>query len=472
MDENESEPNTTSRTSPLGVSDGHRSRAVESDGSSTAVKPPQNRKIPSTYPPSFSASAEESYAQWKRSVHCWIAGEGGQLPEDVMGPRCLSVLKGRASVIVRHLKIEDASKPGGLSLVFRALESSPLVSGEAMESFIMRVQAQRSVMEEEDPTFAVGDRFLVGYILDHAELTVKDRAMVLAAAQNQMTSDAVFPALRRMGPFLQGTVPIGKGGVDAPLLPELHDAASKTSPSTGEGRKPWSYKAHVVEEIGAYQPSDEEEIGDPELLCEELEAATHAALAAYSSSQAKLKALKQARGYFKRSEPHAQPDRKERLKKLMQENPCRACGGYGHWSKDPECPKNAKGTSVLSATTASMTSGPSTSSPSLVADTPEHAAMSAILEQMLKEQRHQSSREYMAAVCSGDWGKPEEFVTLFNDSAPLLTACMVVDLGCLRSVAGFQWIMQEVKRCKQQGRFVEVQKTLDYFRFGDGARRP
>ena len=94
MDENESEPNTMSRTSPLGVSDGHRSRAVESDGSSTAVKPPQNRKIPSTYPPSFSASAEESYAQWKRSVHCWIAGEGGQLPEDVMGPRCLSVLKG------------------------------------------------------------------------------------------------------------------------------------------------------------------------------------------------------------------------------------------------------------------------------------------------------------------------------------------------------------------------------------------
>lgn len=167
----------------------------------------------------------------------------GQLPEDVMGPRCLSVLKGRASVIVRHLKIEEVSRPGGLSLVFQTLEASPLVkeldgqrgekaqreflrcrrqSGEAMESFIMRVQAQRAVMEEEDPQFAVGDRFLVGYILDRAELTLKDRVMVLAAAQNQVTSDAVFPALRRMGPFLQGTVPIGKGGIDAPLLPELH----------------------------------------------------------------------------------------------------------------------------------------------------------------------------------------------------------------------------------------------------------
>ena len=48
-----------------------------------------------------------------------------------------------------------------------------------MESFLMRAQAQRAVIQEEDPTFAGGDRFLVGYILDHAELTLKDGVMVL-----------------------------------------------------------------------------------------------------------------------------------------------------------------------------------------------------------------------------------------------------------------------------------------------------
>ena len=141
----------------------------------------------------------------------------------------------RMPLIVRHLQIEEVGKEGGLDMVFRALGASPMVkkldgqrgekaqreflrcrrqSGESMESFIMRVQAQRSVMEEEDSTFAVGDRFLVGYILDHAELTLKDWVMVLAAAQNTMTSDS-------RGPFLQGTVPIGKGVIDAPLLPEL-----------------------------------------------------------------------------------------------------------------------------------------------------------------------------------------------------------------------------------------------------------
>ena len=85
------------------------------------------RKIPSTYPPAFSASPSESYIEWKRSVRCWIAGEGGQLPEEVMGLRCLAMLKGRASVIVRHLKIEEVSQSGGLDLVFQALESSPMV---------------------------------------------------------------------------------------------------------------------------------------------------------------------------------------------------------------------------------------------------------------------------------------------------------------------------------------------------------
>ena len=48
----------------------------------------------------------------------------------------------------------------------------------------------------------------------------------------------------------------------------------------------------------------------------------------------------------------------------------------------------------------------------------------------------------------------------------------MVDLGRLRAVAGIQWVVHEVKRCREQGRFVAVKKTLDYFRFGDGERRP
>lgn len=53
-----------------------------------------------------------------------------------------------------------------------------------------------------------------------------------------------------------------------------------------------------------------------------------------------------------------------------------------------------------------------------------------------------------------------------------VTARMVVDLGCLRTVAGMKWVVAEVNRCRTQGRYVHVQRTLDYFRFGDGERRP
>ena len=145
------------------------------------------------------------------------------------------MLKGRASVIVRSLKIEEVSCAGGLEKIFGTLEASPMVKeldgnaescwrqpGDSMESFsfIMHVQAQRIVMEEEDPTFAVGDRFMV---------TLRDSAMVLAAAQNQMATEAIFPALRRMGPFLNGTVPIGKGVLDNLLLPELQQGDQSTS---------------------------------------------------------------------------------------------------------------------------------------------------------------------------------------------------------------------------------------------------
>ena len=393
---------------------------------------------------------------------------------------------------------EEVSQSGGLDLVFQALESSPMVmeldgqrgekaqreflrcrrqAGESMESFLMRVQAQRAVMEEEDPTFAVGDRFLVGYILDHAELTLKDRVMVLAAAQNQMSSSSVFPALRRMGPFLQGTVPIGKDVIDAPLLPELqpdqapHSKTSAAAEGGKEGRRPWQpYKVNVVEEVSGYSGAEEEwdELTSSQAAVpEELEAATHAAMAAFSASQAKLRAIKQARGYFQKTEPTVQPDRRERLKKLMQENPCRNCGQYGHWSKDPECPRNANGSN---ATSASLVTTPAQSSISSPEQQAEHAAMSAVLEQMMRDQQSQgASRAYMAAAATR---VGQEFVTLVNASEDLLAGRMVVDLGCLRTVAGVKWIVQEVARCRSQGRFVEVKKTLDYFRFGDGERRP
>ena len=75
--------------------------------------------------------------------------------------------------------------------------------------------------------------------------------------------------------------------------------------------------------------------------------------------------------------------------------------------------------------------------------------MSAVLEQMMRDQQSQgASRAYMAAAATR---VGQEFVTLVNASEDLLAGRMVVDLGCLRTVAGVKWIVQEVARCRSQG---------------------
>ena len=47
-------------------------------------KADRHRKIPGTYPPTFSAAPSVSYTEWKRSVKRWIAGDRGQLPENAI----------------------------------------------------------------------------------------------------------------------------------------------------------------------------------------------------------------------------------------------------------------------------------------------------------------------------------------------------------------------------------------------------
>jgi hypothetical protein len=193
-------------------------------------------RIPNSYPPlTFSATPIENYEDWQKTLDCWIEGEGGQLPASVIGPRALTVLRGKAAIICRKLKAKDVKHDGGLQQIYETLESSPLIkelkgdridkaqkefmkikrkSGESMDSYLATVDVHREAMEDEDAGLAMGERFFVGYVLDHAELTMKDRALVLTSALNTMTVEAIFPALRRLGPLLSGTVPIGQSTHD------------------------------------------------------------------------------------------------------------------------------------------------------------------------------------------------------------------------------------------------------------------
>ena len=96
-----------------------------------------------------------------------------------------------------------------------------------------------------------------------------------------------------------------------------------------------SYGAHVAGELE--EPADDGEIVPEDASDEpdEIQAVEHEALVAVQQGQAKLRAIRQARGYYKRNEQNASGDSsaKERLRELMAKNPCRGCGRV--WSLEP-----------------------------------------------------------------------------------------------------------------------------------------
>ena len=247
-------------------------------------------------------------------------------------------------------------------------------SGESMDSYTARAQLYRSTLLAEDAGFEVGDHFFVGFLLDNAEITLRDRAMVMNAARHLNTIEAVIPALRRLGPLLQGSAPIGRSEHNRPALPWPGTQAPAVRPDSGSAnsgrwaprksnssyfpnsRKPFHAVNQVGPEVAPADPDSEDQgwldegahdLENPdapqpaETECPpELEDQEHMAMAAFYKAKARVLDVRKARGFFQKPEPTAQssPERQARLKEMMKHAPCRACGQFGHWSRDKECP--------------------------------------------------------------------------------------------------------------------------------------
>jgi len=140
-DEEESENHTPSET-PAPKSTENKTN----ESSSFARKP----KVANSYPDGFSGEDGENIREWKRSLQFWIAGEEpSALPPEVVGPRVMKVLRGKAALICKHLTSEEVAKEGGMELILHTLESSP---------FIKELEHRRGDQSQE-PT-ATGGRVL------------------------------------------------------------------------------------------------------------------------------------------------------------------------------------------------------------------------------------------------------------------------------------------------------------------------
>ena len=78
-----------------------------------------------------------------------------------------------------------------------------------------------------------------------------------------------------------------------------------------------------------------------------------------------------------------------------------------------------------------------------------HAAMSAVLESLLD---NQARGVYMTSGCSGSCTDISIDALLSNHKGNPYDGMMIVDIGCIRSVAGMQWIDREVTARRNSGK--------------------
>ena len=466
-------------------------------------------KISSTYPPVFKAKPQESYLEWKRSVEFWIGGEGSQLPEELIGPRMMVQLKERAAQLVKHLGNADVNHAQGKELIFQTLERSPLIkqldkhridehrrrlmslsraAGESLESYVTRASLYRAHLQAMDETLTMGEAFFVGHLVDHARLTRRDKAMIKTKAGTETDEHLVTNAMIELASELEGEAgfPIGFSEPNAARNGEewlLQRGDTRHRGAFGKGAR----SALLAEAADC----DEDDLGEDSVdegdLPPELQQVANEAFGMQYKARQKIAEVKKLRQYYKR--PDAE-EKKKFLAEKMKTNPCHSCGQYGHWSR--ECP--LKGQAVLGAAAGSTTSPSSASSKaqSVLATRASGRAMVTVPEddsewRLLAEMCSSSLNPVLAAngcpasvpvtslyKVSAVSGVKRVYAAVGVNLSEVMWSMkdlafkVILDIGCMRSVAGTQWANLLLRRWRSEGRWCKVYPETEAFKFGDG----
>ena len=461
-------------------------------------------KPSSSYPPIFRAKIGESYADWKRAVSFWLGGEGNSIPKEYVGPRIMVQLRDRAAQLVKHLTVQDVSGSDGMEKIFKVLEKSPLVKqmdkhridqhrrklmtlsrypGESLESYITRGNLYRVQLMGLDVSLAMGDKFYVGHLLDHAKLTRRDKAMVRTRAGEE-NEDSVTAAMLELGNELEGEpgFPIGAsepnvagGNGEEHLLQRYGNAINN-----GRFRK--DTKQALMADVSSETEVEDLESRLGEVCAEsvdedvpaDLAEAEREAFALHYKAKHRMAEVKKLRNYYKRDARDPEERRKQIAEKMKDTN-CHNCGERGHWAR--ECPRPKPQVQQAFIAGASRPKSSFQKSPHMkpIPETPvvEEADEWDLLVSLCtghKVSPSEHSEVYMALPCSAGRVESVEGNAQHDVlwSLAELRSAVILDLGCMKSVAGVQWANQLIERWSQHGRWLRVLKEKETFRFGDG----
>ncbi|CAE7879281.1 unnamed protein product [Symbiodinium sp. KB8] len=437
------------------------------------------------------------------------------------GSRLMQQMRERAGKILNHLTVADVATDGGVELIKREMEKSPIIRllehkevdrkrqkfmklsrypKESLESFINRASIYRHE-NDQCQNYKVGTKFYLGHLLDAAKLSRKDEALIKTASQGLHDEGRVVNAMLDLAEQLEGLpgFPIGKGEPDMPdedkylvqkragdrEFPPRRDDRSGRFQHGGKGsrgnrlRAKWKQVFHtILEDIDssdgqASEPAAEEDEpdqddgtgGEEESASGETEAASDLPAEVYAQeykAKKRVNEIKQMRQYYKKD-----PEKtKAWIKEQQKREPCFLCQKLGHWSQ--ECPlRQKKGASNSRSSHAvhvtSVTSGPASSEPgqwdmlaSLAAYTKSDPELPDDVQQC------QGFHECLVTI---------DHTTLDHEtfwSMRELHSSLILDLGCMKSVAGTKWVNQHIQRLRGLGRWMKAVKGHESFRFGDG----
>ena len=377
-------------------------------------------------------------------------------------------LRDGAGQLVHHLTNEDVNGPDGLAVIMRTLEKSPIIRqldrhridlhrkklmqlrrlpGESLESYVTRGSIYRTQLLALDHEMQMGECFYTGHLLDNAKLTRKDKVMIKTKAGSDYEED-ITNAMIELAAELEGEhgFPIGTSEPNAAAR-QGDDYLIQRQEANKPKKEAFAADFETLSTLGEV----EDEPGDDNESVPELSQAEHEAFAMHFKARQKIAEVRKLRQYFRK--PESTEERKKILAEKMRTQPCHRCGEFGHWSR--ECPQQIQAKGHQTGVTLSTRSAD--------ADWQTLVSMCMQGDSAQSDSRYKKSSGFHVMVNDV---KTSLYSTLWCHHELRLHA--ILDLGCVRSVVGTEWINDMLKVWKQEKRWCRVFPESEVFQFGNG----
>ena len=463
-----------------------------------------------------------AYSKFVKKVDIWKLQAAPFMSKKEMSLALYNSLQGEAEQELEHTPIEEIHCDDGVDKILRALkglmeqkvvyqkrkflhefENLRRYAGETMRAYINRFRRSQRCLKSVgiDVSLTYDDESMGARLLDRSGLSQEGQRMILVGTQQRLNFDLIVDTMLLQYPEFRGAPPVvgrdgsavSKGSTKGsrPMSPSsssLSSGSTFTSTSASSSNKnvfagkgnsvrrqvhlaetsaDQQHDEEFMDTIDEEQPNDQDDSiqDDPgedqnedgaDGNDDDVDMGELAQVLTLTAK--KLSNITLGRKFTNR------PKNGPKTKLTAQDKStthCSACGGLGHWYKDPECPKNIGGSGAAPSDKRfnSKGSGPKGSSTHKVGII-HHDYGSLEIHEPPEE-------EYGNVFSVGMVGHKSFQVNEINfHAADIFKGYMVIDTGCQRTCCGQDWLRSHMHMLEKFGLIPKMVKQRDEFQFG------